>query len=78
MIVMLCFCALAGIFGSVHRQLDAGRVGGVEMAISVLLSIVFAVGVGILRQACFITLNIAFVFALLMHLVAIWVYNRMG
>ena len=75
---MLCFCAMAGIFGCVHRQMEVGRVGGVEMALSILLSFVFAVCVGILRQACFITLNLALVFALLMHLVAIWVYTRIG
>ena len=71
----LC-AAIAGIFSSTIRLQANQSYSGVELVILICLTVLFAVGVGLLKRGDFIWMVGGWVFALLLLPIAAWMVNR--
>ena len=63
--MMTACCAAAAIFGSAYGQATGSGYSWSGFPITPLLAITFAISIGMLKEADFALMNIAFVFALL-------------
>ena len=74
--VMALCAAIAGIFSSTIRQQANQSYQGLELVILTCLTILFAIGAGLLKRGNFMWMVGAWVFALLLIPIAAWMVSR--
>ena len=73
---MALWAAIAGIFSSTIRLQAERSYSGVELVILIGLTVLFAIGVGLLKRGNFIWMVGGWVFALLLLPIAAWMVSR--